>query len=101
MQVLCRSWCALTLRLCCLMRAATAAAGVSETPVKLSDEVRLDKVKRWNSLLNSRNVLQDREDLSGVEKIKEDRAVTDGVWTPDLGGTATTAEVTDAVLARL
>ena len=59
------------------MRAATAAAGVSETPVKLTDEVRLDKVKRWNSLLNSRNVLQDREDLSGVEKIKEDRAVTD------------------------
>ena len=77
MQVLCRSWCALTLRVCCLMRAATAAAGVSETPVKLTDEVRLDKVKRWNSLLNSRNVLQDREDLSGVEKIKEDRAVTD------------------------
>ena len=53
------------------------AAATTTAAVKLSDEARLEKVTRWNSLLNGRNVLQDREDITGYEKLREDKAVTD------------------------
>ena len=49
-----------------------------ETPSnELNDEDRLAKVKEWNELLNSRSVLQDREDIVGYEKLKEDKRMTD------------------------
>ena len=34
-------------------------------------------MKEWNELLNSRSVLQDREDIVGYEKLKEDKRMTD------------------------
>ena len=50
----------------------------AETPSnELSDVDRVAKAKEWNELLTSRNVLQDREDIIGYEKLREDKRMTD------------------------
>ena len=44
---------------------------------KMPNDERLEKVKKWNSLLTGRNVLQDRDDITGYAKLQEDKAITE------------------------
>lgn len=44
---------------------------------ELADDDRVAKAKEWNELLTSRNVLQDREDIVGYAKLREDKRLTD------------------------